>query len=234
MYTKNGIRIIKVDNPSGGVRQAEQLLSSVVNQDTILFLSGGKTPQELYQSIVQKNEIIPGAIALVDERYGKKYHPNSNEYMISNTRLTSYLESKVIPFYPILEDKNFEETTQDYEKTVELLFETYQNKVAIMGIGTDGHTASLPAGIKNSESGIENKSLVTGINNFPGEFKQRITLTFNALSQMDQLIVLVFGQEKQSAIKNMFTEGSLDELPARFFVQSGIAEKTLLITDQTI
>ena len=72
------------------------------------------------------------------------------------------------------------------------------------------------------------------IDNFPGKFKKRITLTFNALSKMDLMIVLVFGSAKKKALNLMFTQGSVEEIPARFFKLSDIAKKTILITDQKV
>ena len=51
---------------------------------------------------------------------------------------------------------------------------------------------------------------------------------------MDLLIVLVFGSAKQTALKLMFTQGLIEEIPARFYTKQGIAKKTILITDQKV
>jgi len=65
-------------------------------------------------------------------------------------------------------------------------------------------------------------------------FKERITMTFLGLSMLDILIVLVFGNEKQNALKLLFSEGSEEEIPSRFYQRPDIAKKTLLITDQQL
>jgi 6-phosphogluconolactonase/glucosamine-6-phosphate isomerase/deaminase len=74
--------------------------------------------------------------------------------------------------------------------------------------------------------------LVTSFNNFPAEQRERITLTFLGLSKLDQIIVLVFGKDKKKALKLMFQDSSLAEIPSRFLTQPEITNKVTLITDQ--
>jgi 6-phosphogluconolactonase/glucosamine-6-phosphate isomerase/deaminase len=52
------------------------------------------------------------------------------------------------------------------------------------------------------------------------------------LSKLDQIIVLIFGKDKQKALKLMFQNGLIAQIPARFLREKGVAEKTILITDQ--
>ncbi|MEK7092042.1 MAG: 6-phosphogluconolactonase [Patescibacteria group bacterium] len=130
--------------------------------------------------------------------------------------------------------KSLFETGELYDAKVRKLFLKYAHKVAVMGIGVDGHTAGIPAKSQKIKVKSQKYDLVMNVNNFPGEFGQRITLTFRALEQMDLFIVLVFGSEKQSALNAMFRKGSEEEIPARFFLRPEIAKKTLLITDQNV
>lgn len=214
-----------VKDSSEGVDYLKKLLYSVVDNKTVLFLSGGKTPKDTYLELAKEDKINPGAVAMVDERVGIKNHPNSNERMIRETGLLSYFEKNKIPFHSILGAK-------DYGKKVEYLLEHFSKSVGILGIGEDGHTAGLPPGIKNEK--LKMKNYVTRISNFPGELKTRITLTFKALAQMDLLIVLVLGENKKLALQKMFKKGTLSEIPARFFLRPDISPKTILITDQKI
>jgi len=39
-----------------------------------LYLSGGSTPKELYKRFATAEQITPGAVGMVDERYGEKFH----------------------------------------------------------------------------------------------------------------------------------------------------------------
>ena len=240
-----------VRNPTQGLKTAKTLIYKYVDKKTALFLSGGTTPKLLYEVLAKEKKLNPGVVVLIDERYGLPFHLNSNEKMIRDTGLLSYLEGKKIPFYSILRlhpEGVASELAIEYDKAVRGLFTKFRKRIAIMGIGEDGHTAGLPPGIKNSThstssglmlseveaSKLKIQNYVTEIKDFPGEFKERITLTFKALSKMDLLIILVFGFAKQRALKLMFEKGSKEEVPARFYTEPGISEKTILITDQKV
>lgn len=213
-------QIIIAKDQRQGLNYAKDILYRKSNNQTLLFLSGGSTPKELYQTLAQEKELRGKAIGMVDERADK-----SNFEMIKKTGLLTYLKSARIGFYPIT-------SSSAYDKKIRSLIKSSGNKIAIMGIGADGHTASLAAGSQNSK--VKTQSYVKGVNDFPGEFRERITLTFKALSQMDLLIILAFGNSKKEALQKMFEKGSIAEIPARFYLRWDIACKTILITDQKI
>ncbi|OGH14407.1 MAG: hypothetical protein A2860_01310 [Candidatus Levybacteria bacterium RIFCSPHIGHO2_01_FULL_37_33] len=238
-------RII-VSDESKGIEIVGKKIYKFVDQKTVLFLSGGSTPKLLYQKFASEKILKPGAVAMVDERYGNPFHQNSNEKMIRETGFLSYLEEKKIPFYSILRlhPKGVaSDIARDYDKAVRDLFNKFQKRVAILGIGSDGHTAGLPAGKSQitpaspSEAGranLKSQKLATSFEDFPGESKERISLTFDALSKMNLLMVQVFGKEKRKALKLLFSEGSIAEVPARFLKTPFITDRTLLITDQRV
>lgn len=232
---KKGVSVLTVENPQKGTLLANSILSKTVDKKTALFLSGGSTPKLLYTLIAKKGRLSFGAVAMVDERLGKKMHKNSNEKMIGETGLLLYLEEKKIPFYPILRLRPkgvASDIARNYNKEIKHLLKHFSKRIAIMGVGEDGHTAGLLARTQNLELKTQNYVMVIG--DFPGEFRERITLTFKALSKMDLLIVLVFGSAKENALASMFEEGSLEEIPARFYTGAEIAVKTILITDQKV
>lgn len=226
-----GINIIKVKNQQEGFEVCKSLIYENVSKASVLFLSGGSTPKLLYENLSKEQKLSVGAVALVDERFGEKLHEDSNEKMIRNTGLVSYIENHA-RFYPILENKGSEETTKDYDDTVRYLLGYFPKSVGVLGIGADGHTAGLPTGNDSSQLIIDSQSnLVTEINNFPGDFKKRITLTFLGLSKLDLIIILVFGKDKKKALNLMFKGNNISEIPARFFKNPEIAKKTILITN---
>ena len=237
------MRKVKVLDKSEGVEITKKKIYKFVDQKTVLFLSGGSTPKLLYQKFASEKILKPGAVAMMDERYGKPFHPNSNEKMIRGTGFLSYLEEKKIPFYSILRfhPKGVaSDIARDYDEVVQGLFKKFQKRVAILGIGADGHVAGIPASPNRGEPPrseklkVKSEKFAAEIDNFPGEFKKRITLTLNALSKMDSLMVLVFGEEKREALKLLFSKGSIAEVPARFLKTPEISQKTLLITDQKV
>lgn len=234
---KENVCIYEVSGPIQGVKIAKSILYKVVDIETVLFLSGGRTPKDLYTVLSQEKLLRVGAVGLVDERFGSPLHEQSNELMIQNTGFLDFLKQKDIPFYPILQDrKSREDVAKEYDDAVRNLQKSFSKRVAILGIGGDGHTAGIAPNRSDFENSIFSKSnlLVSEFDDPRGIFKQRVTMTFEALSQMDLLIVLVFGEDKGKALQMMFKEGSFEEVPARFLKSKGIAEKVLLITDQRV
>jgi 6-phosphogluconolactonase len=229
------MKIIKVRNPEEGFETCKNLLYEAVFKSSVLFLSGGSTPKSLYEILAKEKSLKAGAVALIDERFGDRLHESSNEKMIEDTGLVQYLSKQNIRFYPILENKSMQDSARDYDETVRYLFNYFPKSVGILGVGVDGHTAGIPARIQNSKFKIQNETdLATNFNDFPGEHKQRITLTFLGLAKLDEIIVLVFGKDKRKALDLMFKSGPLAEIPSRFLTQPEISDKVTLITDQNI
>lgn len=209
------IKIIRVKDQKEGSEKALGLLKSTVDNRTLLLLSGGTSPDQLYKLIAQDSNIIPGAVAMVDERYVTRMHNNSNEKMIVETGLAEYFVQNGIPFYPILEDEiDPEQTALDYEKTLKELFAKFPKKVAVMGIGADGHTSGIKPGLE-----YDHARWVVAYDDKDGTFGKRITTTFEALEQINEFIVLVFGESKKEALNQVLSGIDQNIMPAGFFSQ---------------
>jgi 6-phosphogluconolactonase/glucosamine-6-phosphate isomerase/deaminase len=248
------VPFVTVSDSTRGIELAKKILYEIVDRRAVLYLSGGKTPQEMYRELAREEQIAPGVAALVDERYGKPFHENSNELMLRETGFLRYLQMKDIPFFGILSsrhsrldresDSRFrgnddtlrKKLTEDYDQRLRELFATYQKHIAILGIGLDGHTAGIPSdrGVWE-EFGLKNRMKIEMAIDYDDHGKfygERISMSFLALSMMDVFLVLVFGQDKRRALEWMFADGLEDEVPSRFFKRPDIAPKTLIITDQ--
>lgn len=231
---KSGLNLVKVKTKDEGLSLAKKILYKLIDQKTVLFLSGGTTPGPLYKSLSKEKNLKVGAVALVDERYGEPFHKESNERMIKDTGFLSCLEDVNVRFYAALKKgKDLAKTAKDYDKTVRYLLFSFPKSVGIFGIGSDGHTAGIAPNRKNFQKDLFVSYFDDG-KDFKSGFGKRITLTFKAMQLIDVLMVLAFGESKKIALEKMFSEGSLEETPARFFKKEKIAEKTLLITDQKV
>ena len=229
------MKIIKVNDPQEGVEVCKRLLYEKVSKNTALFLSGGSTPKTLYEILAKEKLLKAGAVALIDERYFSNLKSETNEEMIRQTGLVKYLEESKTRFYPILEDKSMQDSTRDYDETIRFVSNYFPKSIGILGVGVDGHTAGIPARVQNSEFRVQSKTdLVTSFDDFPAAQKERITLTFLGLSKLDEIIVLVFGKDKKKALRLMFQDGSISEIPSRFLNTKEITDKVTLITDQNI
>lgn len=222
---------IAVSSDLAGLELAKNKIYEIIDRKTVLFLSGGKTPMPLYRKFAQEKIIKPGAVAIVDERWGEPFHKNSNEKMIKDTEFLDYLHSINTPFYSVLKSReNREKSAEEYDELVRYLLKWFPKSIAVLGLGSDGHIAGLPPGSQKLK--VRNQKFVEEFDYFPGEQKERISLTFDALSQIDHIFLLVFGNDKKKGLKLLFEDGPVEEVPARFLKTSGVTEKVILITDQ--
>ncbi len=247
MYNNLGITICPVTDEKSGIAVVLSLLHALLDKQTVLYLSGGRTPKTLYGEIARGEKLHPGAVAMVDERYGDPMHENSNERMLSESALLRFATILNIPFHQILRPGlSREERSDEYDQKVRTLLSQYKQHVAILGIGMDGHTAGIPSkaslGVKGQDAetfvldlaGKSKDRMVIDYDDKSGFYKERITMTFQGLSMMDILIVLVFGKDKKPALELLFSDGPEADIPSRFFKRTDIASKTLVITDQEV
>jgi 6-phosphogluconolactonase len=80
--------------------------------------------------------------------------------------------------------------------------------LALLGMGPEGHTASLFPGSAALE---ENSRTVVNVT-VPAEPAERLTMTPVALASVRQIVFLVTSAEKAGALSSVFTDG--DDLPA--------------------
>lgn len=236
-HINQGVMVVPVFNDIHGTKVTKALLEYGVTKTTALYLSGGKTPLQLYREMAEEEVVAPGAVGQVDERFGPKWHAKSNEQMIEETGLWRYFDMRGVSTKLILKNESREKTAEDYDTTLRQLIARYQRQIALLGIGADGHTAGLPAGanIWQEQTIAQDKTLlVTSYNDKTGPLGERVSMTFTGLSMMDVLIVAVFGPDKGTALEKMFSDGTEEDIPARFYKRPDIANKTFLITDQRV
>lgn len=225
-----------VSSSSLGFLVTQDILRHISNPKTALFLSGGRTPKDLYTLMASEKSVIAGSVGMIDERFGEILHPASNERMLQESGLLDYFIKQEIPFHPILQQKlSLAETALQYNQTLEAEFYSFKQRIGILGIGLDGHTAGIPARSDaialSDESIYTTEALVTAYDDTKGMYGKRVTLTFSALRQMSYSIVLVFGRDKEAALREMIMEGPLETVPARIFNEDGMRSKTIVITD---
>ncbi len=235
---KAGILVIEAQTSQKANEITSEILEKYCDSKTAVCLSGGKTPKHLFKAIAVKRCLRAGAVLMVDERFGKKDHKNSNELMIKDTGLLKYFDEQNIRFYPILqESQNLSDTALQYDETLRFLFKYFPKTVGLLGLGEDGHTAGIPANPEIVRRMMEDQSSLVSHYELEG-YGQRITMNFNALSMLDLIIVLVLGQEKREVLNSMFRYENIEEeignFPAKFYLRPEIAAKTILITDQIV
>ena len=180
-------------------------------------LSGGTTPAEAYQRVA--------ALALpfdrvewywVDERGVPPDHARSNYG--ASARDLSLADGKHGRAHRMEGEKDLDEAAAAYERLLRRSFGV-ASEVAfdamVMGIGDDGHTASLFPGIGAVR--IDDR-LVAHIPEQPEKkLEARITLTAPVILEARLLVVLVRGAAKKPVVAAARSPGSEDEIPSRIF-----------------
>tara|TARA_B100001250_G_C19515674_1_gene663658 strand:- start:11 stop:724 length:714 start_codon:yes stop_codon:yes gene_type:complete len=166
-----------------------------------IALSGGSTPRQTYTLL--KDEKIAWRnvdIFLGDERWVDPNDISSNSLMIRNTLLSNGYATEAV-FHPV----PFSNALSPQECALSfatLISQICQGEppvldLVLLGLGDDGHTASL---FPNTDSLEVNDSITTVSR---GGGYDRITLTTPAFNCASQIIFLVSGKSKQTALKRL-------------------------------
>jgi 6-phosphogluconolactonase len=183
-------------------------------------LSGGSTPKaldSLLASPAYRERLDLSRIHLFwgDERSVRPDHAESNFRMVRES-LLSRIQIPSENVHRMMGEKEPEQARQEYEKHLKQSFRLPPGEVPrfdliLLGLGEDGHTASLFPG---SAALNENQRLVATI--YVEKLKaQRLTLTLPVINAAAQIIFLVAGQSKSAIVKKLFGADSVGyELPA--------------------
>ena len=165
-------------------------------------LSGGSTPQTLYELLASdefRSRFPWPQVSWYwgDERFVPHDHPDSNYRMTRDAMLT---KAQVAPenIYPIPTDGTSEDAARRYERTLQEVYgaatldpQRPLFEVTLLGLGPDGHTASLLPGepVLN-----ERKRWVAAVSH--GRPEVGITMTYPVIESSRRVAFLVAGEEK--------------------------------------
>jgi 6-phosphogluconolactonase len=204
----------------GGARHfvAKSRAAIAKNGRFTVALSGGSTPKLLYEVLADPNEPFREQTPWdkidffwSDERHAPPDHPESN-YRMAYEALLSRVPALNERVHRVgSENPNAEEAARAYEETVKHVTGEAlpQLDLILLGLGTDGHTASIFPASKVLQ---ETERLVAA----PWVEKlksHRITMTLPLLNNGSSVVFLVSGAEKAQIAKEVL-EGP-NEYPAQ-------------------
>ncbi len=178
-------------------KASEEALAT--NEPFSIAFSGGSTPRRTYE-LLAKAPIDWGSVEAywVDERQVPPSDPNSNEKLVRDCLLSRV--KSLWDAHPMVTAGTAAESAANYGSIlVEPMTYGHRIDLAIMGIGPDGHTASLFPGIPELDE--KDKWVVPTFS--PAGVRERITLTIPALAQIGQLLFLVEGEGKREALRRI-------------------------------
>jgi 6-phosphogluconolactonase len=180
-------------------------------------LSGGNTPRVLHELLARpplRNVVEWSHVHVFwgDERFVPADNPESN-FRMARESLLDHVPIPAENIHPVpTGEATAEEAARRYAETLKEFFDANTPKfdLIFLGMGPDGHTASLFPGYWELQSG--GNTIVSVVKDAPKPPPVRITLTLNAINNAANVIFLVTGRDKAEAVKSVM-EGAL-ELPA--------------------
>lgn len=163
------------------------------NGKATILLSGGSTPKQLYQQLGQYDmDWSKVHIGLVDERFVDQAHEASNEKLIRESLMNG--KAALATFHSMVID------SADYEENLKLAIlenETFRHTdVIVLGMGDDGHTASLFPNDTHSIAAMTSPDLMANTTS-PNEPSNRITFCGPILQQGKHLFLMITGEKKR-------------------------------------
>ena len=180
-------------------------------------LSGGSTPQQLYELLAQEPfcQQIPWQQVLVfwgDERHVPPDDPQSNQRM-ARLALLNKVPIPAENIIPMAYEASPEETARHYETQLYTRFngQVPRFDLILLGLGTDGHTASLFPGT----SAVTEKTRWTCTATPLGQTLTRITLTLPVINAAANILFLVAGESKAAVMGQIAAQSHSQPLPAQ-------------------
>lgn len=213
------MQIIKFENPMDQVSDLLIALTANISAaiekygDARVLLSGGSTPMHLYDLLshvpIAWNLVMFG---LVDERYVAPESAFSNESQIKkHLQKHAAAQSNFIGMVYNLDDENA--NLSEVNKKYRPFFERID--FSLLGMGNDGHTASLFPGDSVSERLI--KSTEKGVFNTKAPIAPipRITCSKELLLSSEALALMIQGENKYKVLNSALTH----DLPITPFIK---------------
>lgn len=165
-----------------------------------LAVSGGSTPKLFFVQLSrQKLDWDNVQVMLVDDRCVAADHERSNQLFVRQHLLKN--EAEAADFGPL------ENVEADFTHALDYL---------VLGMGTDGHTASFfPNGDTLAEAtDVESKQYVMELT-APGATEPRVTMTLPVIAGARHIALHIEGDEKRRVFEEAMQDGPADDLPIR-------------------
>ncbi|MGF1614721.1 MAG: 6-phosphogluconolactonase [Gammaproteobacteria bacterium] len=158
-----------------------------------LVLAGGTTPERAYQYLRgTATDWSRWAIFFGDERCLPRSHPDRNATRAQQAWL-DHVRIAPANIHTIPAELGPETAARAYASIIE---DQLPFDMVLLGLGEDGHTASLFPGAKHPQG-----ELVHAVRQAPKLPAERVTLSAACLSETLALLVLVTGETKRTAVQ---------------------------------
>ena len=206
-------------------RKAAEDFCEFANQDYVISdrsavaLCGGSTPKSLYSLLATpkyRRQVPWSEVHFFwgDERCVPPDHPDSN-YRMAQELLLSKIKIPSRNIHRMAGEKDPQIAAADYENDLREFFHLSPDElptfnIVLLGLGEDGHTASLFPG---SAAASETERLVVAAR-IDKLNQYRLTLTLPVLNHAERVIFLVDGKSKAAIVKEVLGTTEISPFPA--------------------
>jgi 6-phosphogluconolactonase len=173
----------------------------------VAALSGGKTPVNFYQTLAENKGMLSWNkthLFLADERF-LPFEDKDSNYRLLRETLLDKIEIPQENIHPIPTGRSTPQlSARAYEEDLRILFKLRSGQypefdLILLGIGEDGHTASLFPG----SSVLKERDCLAAAVILDEIRYHRITLTLPVINHARQVVFLVSGKSKASVLEKV-------------------------------
>ncbi|MCW8125586.1 6-phosphogluconolactonase [Microbulbifer halophilus] len=195
------------------------------------MVSGGSTPEPAYRALSKRP--LPWQqinVALVDERWVEKTEKGSNQAFIEKCLLQNNAAEA-----PFLGMKTPHATAAEGQADCECAYGELPRPfdICILGMGGDGHTASLFPHAQGLEAALDPeatqlcRAITAKKSEVTGEHTERMTLSLAAILQSQDIKLLITGEEKLKVYREALLGSDELAMPVRSILKQGLKPVTV-------
>lgn len=181
------------------VQRLEQAITTVAGGGSALMLSGGHTPMPAYRELASRSPRPAANLSVLfsDDRYVPSTAVASNYH-----QSLPLLDALALPESSVLRVRTelpLEAAAADYQRRIDaLLLAGVSFNLGLLGLGADGHTASL-FNARDVERSRGQRAIAVD----RPDGMQAVSVTPEVLAHFKDLVFVVAGQDKHNAVQSL-------------------------------
>ena len=179
-----------------------------------IAVSGGSTPGRFFMKLGKRHDVDwdKVMVTLVDERWVDETSDRSNAGLVNEKMLQG--PAAVARFIPLYAGGSEPDASALVRTAGQLSVVPRPFDAVVLGMGSDGHTASFFPGGDNLAAALNADGPVVAMR-APGAGEPRVTLTLPSLLDTEALYLHIEGEEKAKVLESALAEGPVEQMPVR-------------------